>query len=1010
MFGHRICWSASFFAFRFLIAYYTTLQKPRKELRDQVLLDRIKRVCRGHLKWLHLVEPKKTKEQRFGANYWVTGEQMVKPAESLSWSAEASLLDTAFQILKAAAYMQLEDGDKIAAELMSRWAGSWLESLRDCDKRKKYAWPKGEEEGVSVFRLDEHVWIWRALKSLEQTSDESPERSQQAQLGLRTDGQVVSGGSPAPDWQEELERLREIYSPEVVRREISRRFTTENTVLRKRMLATTRSVRESRFMLHARDTALLYEEMFDFLGDSSIKELWKATIQAQMYHTEEQEPDREKALRYALYIMLGARELTIDNTPPDELVRTATNILIRSCSPNGFLPGRIEISTNRCFEASGLEEGDLESSYHASFEIPYILLTHTDRVTDIYKRPGDKLTPTVSRPQFPQVQFNVDRRQGDAERTQVLLHPSDLVLGGSTATGPDSHQAFLNIRRTGGKAVPFDKLVDTSNVVKLDDEWLYKYPDFFSRREILDVEKSTDTGLNALKNTLADDGGSPIPWDQWTIRKPQISIVDVPSSKRDGKKKGHKTTYHDTETPWGFKTALEQARSAELSKKRLLSFKMIPKQVALRCYAITEKSERPNLKDFFERHSGYEKLHIDNCNMIQNSWESEFHLSYYQLRPKPSTLQQGITADESKTFSKNSEKQIVRASASFRFHGDFFDRHWTGYMLDSTHNGPITDIKLLKHREYCQRKVLEQRFFADILKSVIESSQEILDEMKESLGFKSGSPSTQIHTTNAYLDWNTLWQEFEPLMQQLHADLASTQTVVDEWEAREEDRGKEKPRWTSSDERKYRASILIIRRVIKHQKRKLKDLQGNTKSFQDLCSDHLSKAREDLTFRSERNIAMFTYVTVVFLPLGFAASILSMNGLPDKSLAINMVIASAVALAVTIVALVNAKALASLFEKTKEFWKHTKDRKQSSENTHGRSELQNKDPASDTKDIDTPIEGSPSKLAKSWHLVLRNGRVFVQAPVDFIKSATRALRPEPQVRSETDRAPRNLDL
>lgn len=57
---------------------------------------------------------------------------------------------------------------------------------------------------------------------------------------------------------------------------------------------------------------------------------------------------------------------------------------------------------------------------------------------------------------------------------------------------------------------------------------------------------------------------------------------------------------------------------------------------------------------------------------------------------------------------------------------------------------------------------------------------------------------------------------------------------------------------------------------------------------------------------------LFTYVTVVFLPLGFAASIFSMGGTPDTPLVVNMVIFAIVALFLTIVMLINAKGLASM--------------------------------------------------------------------------------------------------
>lgn len=475
----------------------------------------------------------------------------------------------------------------------------------------------------------------------------------------------------------------------------------------------------------------------------------------------------------------------------------------------------------------------------------------------------------------------------------------------------------------------------------------------------------------------------------------RFCIVDVSSSKRvDGKRKEHKPTY--SRRPEELERALDWLRTAQNSKKRLLSFVMIPKQVAVRCYSTTESSERLNLKEFFERHARYAKLPADNCNRIQNYWESEFHLSYYQLLRESKLISpsesHGIVTPESKPFPGDLGMSIVRASASFRFHGDFFDRHWTCYMLDSTHKGPITDPNLLKKRTHCQRKVLEQQYFADILRSLNRSAGEILYEVNRSLGVESGSFSTSIDTTNAYLSWAAIWQEFQPLIQKLHNDLDSTQPIVRRWEAREDDRGREKPRWTADDERKYRASIMTIRREIKNQISQLEEHHNTTKSLQDLCSNRLDKARENLRFRSEQNIATFTYVTVVFLPLGFTASIFSMNGSPEASLAIEVVIASVIALAVTILALTNAKGLAAALENIANSYEElTAKAKQSSVIIRDREKTEDKAIKLNHGDRKPPRLGTSSTGAFSWNLVFWAGYILIELPSRSITAACRTL-------------------
>lgn len=159
------------FAFRFLVESYKMI-RDLSHGQHLSLLTRIKETCMGHLKWLHSIW-QNDGGRCFRANYWVSGKPMIQPELSISWIAEESLLDTAFQILKAAACIELWDenekdkGAQFAAELMSDWAPAWLASMQNSDKRKKYAWPHSKNEGVNTFRLDDHVWIWRALRALE---------------------------------------------------------------------------------------------------------------------------------------------------------------------------------------------------------------------------------------------------------------------------------------------------------------------------------------------------------------------------------------------------------------------------------------------------------------------------------------------------------------------------------------------------------------------------------------------------------------------------------------------------------------------------------------------------------------------------------------------------------------------------------------------------------------------------------------------------------------------------
>lgn len=476
-----------------------------------VLRRRIEIACLGHLKWLHLAQQQRS-GQRFGANYWVTGKLMIKPSSNSARIPVESFLATGFQILKAAAYMELEPDNDTAANLMSMWAPHWLLSMEISDKRKHYAWPHAEHEGVKIFRLDEHVWIWRALKSLEANERRawnmmsekvvkrrhptySRAQSQASLENALTSSECISDDTRTGLSRADIASLRKAFASEVFRREVTKRFTAENGTIRKRMLAVTRSPRRTRFLLHGRDTALFYDDMFDFFhDDASIQELWTNTISCQSYHDENQMSNWEKSLRYALCIMMGTRGLRINNKPPALLVQVGMEALFRSSGVNGIFPGHLQKQ---------------HFHHHASFEIPYILLTHANRVIEVYNRLARS---RVERPrsalnssfrlrdssslqgenfanQFSQVQGDASLLSCDAEQHQVLLRLSNFLLGRSGLSNLGDCEAWGTLREGNQqrlsvkKDMPFNDILDSSSIVELEDDWLFNYPELFTRRE-----------------------------------------------------------------------------------------------------------------------------------------------------------------------------------------------------------------------------------------------------------------------------------------------------------------------------------------------------------------------------------------------------------------------------------------------------------------------------------------------------------------------------------------------
>lgn len=106
----------------------------------------------------------------FAANYWMTGDEM--PEYSQISQPENTTTDTALQILKVTSYVSTyydlpsDKLDRIYATLTKIFV-SWLCALDKLDVRARYAWPHSKEDGVNTFRLEDHYWIWKALKAMD---------------------------------------------------------------------------------------------------------------------------------------------------------------------------------------------------------------------------------------------------------------------------------------------------------------------------------------------------------------------------------------------------------------------------------------------------------------------------------------------------------------------------------------------------------------------------------------------------------------------------------------------------------------------------------------------------------------------------------------------------------------------------------------------------------------------------------------------------------------------------
>ena len=235
-----------------------------------------------------------------------------------------------------------------------------------------------------------------------------------------------------------------------------------------------------------------------------------------------------------------------------------------------------------------------------------------------------------------------------------------------------------------------------------------------------------------------------------------------------------------------------------------------------------------------------------------------------------------------------------------------------------------------------QRRVLELVLFDRILERMIDATKTILRQAKarvlQSLGSRGhksnnggrfGIPTTNheksaledaldllaAETNDAFLSASTLCHKVQHLLQAVEDELENNLETIQAWTNREMERGSNRPRWTQKDEKRFRGTISKWQASNKHKIRELKLWRANITSYNSSLTRKLEDIRNELDLRGADDIRLFTYVTAVFLPIGFATGVFSMSDPPSKITLGSMIGTAAIALLLTVIALVNAKFL-----------------------------------------------------------------------------------------------------
>ncbi|KAF2143200.1 uncharacterized protein K452DRAFT_307371 [Aplosporella prunicola CBS 121167] len=427
-------------------------------------------------------------------------------------------------------------------------------------------------------------------------------------------------------------------SPRVItvdfRGNVVKKFTTEEPITRRRLLATSRTSSDTRFLFHSRDTTLFYamdSGFFDIPQPEdeiekskkkkkkrqnddiwkNVTEFWRNTVDIQVNFEENQSWDWENPLWYGLQLMASTKKRRVSNIPTEESLSRSLKTLFTITSPNGLFPGLLGPGkTPKPFE----DELDRDSYWHAVFEIPYLL-------------------------------WNYGRAYLETIPTQRKTHESDIefstqqVLDIATPNVRDPPKA-LEISKDGWrpkeffkKTVPFsnfNKLIDQNGIIDIQDDWLLTGPSSIEFRVKPHIPKTFHEELESDHEVIPEATKRYIEKSYRDDQNFKGAVIDAPGCNKDGRK----TNLSEVQLLRNskFSEALKRIRTVQEAKKRLIWLPSGDRLTALHSYLASPSKERDNLSSFFDRHASYEKYFFDSATASLNEWETEIHLSFFQLK------------------------------------------------------------------------------------------------------------------------------------------------------------------------------------------------------------------------------------------------------------------------------------------------------------------------------------------------------------------------------------------
>ena len=502
--------------------------------------------------------------------------------------------------------------------------------------------------------------------------------------------------------------------------------------------------------------------------------------------------------------------------------------------------------------------------------------------------------------------------------------------------------------------------IDQANIRDPPDfepDWLFPYPDCFasdgsgSDEEIPDLDERANRAVKKFRET-SDGSEEPT----YKVLQPGIKsfceknyftssqsvgsanavVFDVGQASHP-KVSGVKPLSVSNDLEY----RLLRKRRLRSAKKRLIVIDSCQAEQALILCLGSANSEKLSIAGFLTRHRMRDGFMRDHAHKEVNLWTTELHLSFYkkisilsgQSHSTPD-IEKSIFEDpeESSAFpgeSKSSSNKLQKGAISWRFSGDLHDRRWTGSVLvfvpgrERQSNWISTENFESERGFHGQRKIIEARVFSDMVKTIHVSTAEILRDLNMVLdegegGIYKGASEHHDPLTESFDQSYTrskLYLQLSDFLSHLDDNLKGTMETIESFMEREKQRPVQ-PRWSIADERQHRRELskwdeeckknVAVLRTVQSQ---VSNKRSRVQHLRDSLNADMQLRETRLQARSAEDVRLFTYVTIVFLPISFSSSLFSMQNAPGGSIVGNFAKVAFTALVITFVILFNLKTI-----------------------------------------------------------------------------------------------------